>query len=145
MTGIGAEGDAFRVLGIDHVHVEVADRETAADWYRRVLGLVRDPAFDDWAADPMGPMMLSTPAGEPVLALFARDAKPSSRDSTVAFRVSGPAFRSFLGRLPSLGLVHRSGRPLAGDDVVDHGLSRSIYFPDPDGNPIEITTYDTEV
>ncbi|MCV9943968.1 MULTISPECIES: VOC family protein [unclassified Rhizobium] len=132
------------VQEIDHVHVEVRDRDAAAAWYQRILGLMRDERFASWADDPMGPLILATAAGKPVLSLFARELKPVSRDSTVAFRVSGEQFLSFLEELPELGLAHRSGTHLSNKDIVDHGLSWSIYFVDPDENRIEITTYDYE-
>ena len=124
------------VEGIDHVHIEVADRETAAEWYRTVLGLVPHAPLLSWAQDPMGPLILATCAGQPVLSLFARDCAPPSRDSTIAFRVSGAAFLQVLQDLPSFGL---SAQP------VDHDLSWSVYFSDPDGNRLEVTTYDVAV
>ena len=31
---------------LDHVHVAVLDREAAADWYARVLGLRRDARLE---------------------------------------------------------------------------------------------------
>lgn len=127
---------------VDHVHVEVSDRDTAALWYGDVLGLRRDPALAVWAEHPSGPLILCAGDGRPALALFRRDPAAPSRDSTVAFRIDGEGFRAFLERLPALGLVSRSGEPVSAAEVVDHGLARSLYFVDPDANPIEVTTYD---
>lgn len=127
---------------IDHVHIEVADRNVAADWYARVLGLVRHAELAEWADDPMGPLILATPSGTPTLSLFAREARPPSRDTTIAFGVTGAGFLDFVANLDALGLSHTSGRPLTRTDVVDHALSWSIYFVDPDGNRLELTTYD---
>ncbi|MEM1344612.1 MAG: VOC family protein [Pseudomonadota bacterium] len=129
---------------LDHVHIEVADRDQAADWYERVLGLRRDPSLAVWAEHPTGPLLLSTEAGMPVLSLFARQCRAPSRDTTIAFRLSGAAFLGFLDQLPTLGLSHAKGHALARGDVVDHALSWSLYFVDPDGNRLEVTTYDHE-
>ena len=129
---------------IDHVHVEVADRDKAAAWYERVLGLERHAALAVWADDPMGPLILSAGDGEPALSLFARGCARASRDATIAFRFSGADFREFIDALPELGLRHDSGRVLTAADMQDHGLSWSFYFNDPDGNRIEVTCYDKD-
>lgn len=135
----------MRIERIDHVHVEVADREEAAEWFGAVLDL--EPARDlaGWADHPMGPLILATPDGLPVLSLFARDCRPASRDSTIAFRVSAEGFMTFLTRVDTLKLMHSDGRRLTRDDVVDHDMAWSIYFLDPWGNRFEITTYDYAV
>ena len=127
------------------MHVEGTDREEAAAWFEDVLGLVRAKALAEWAAHPLGPLLLATPDGLPVLSLFARAANPASRDGTVAFRVSAKDFLGFLDRLDRLDLLHADGRRLTRADVVDHDLAWSIYFLDPWGNRFEITTYDRSV
>ncbi|MEJ6389636.1 VOC family protein [Gymnodinialimonas ulvae] len=132
----------MQVDRIDHVHIEVRDRDAAADWYARALGLSRDPHLAAWADDPMGPLILSAGDGAPALSLFARDCAAPTRDATIAFRVSGSAFGTFVESLPRADIVGRDGTRLTAADCVDHGLSHSLYFTDPDGNRIELTTYD---
>lgn len=62
---------APKLTGIDHIHVFVSDRVTAEDWYRRVLGLVRAPALESWAAAG-GPVTVADESGQVHLALFER-------------------------------------------------------------------------
>ena len=130
------------VEGLDHVHVEVSDRAAAAAWYGRVLGLVPDGRLAAWAEHPDGPLILSTTNGMTTLSLFQRPVAPSRRDTTIALRTDRVGFDAFVARLPDLALRHRSGRTLVASDVVDHDLSLSIYFVDPDANPLELTTYE---
>ncbi|MEL6793778.1 MAG: VOC family protein [Pseudomonadota bacterium] len=132
----------MQVARIDHVHMEVADRDVAADWYERVLGLRRHPDFAAWADDPMGPLILAGGDGFPTLSLFARAAATPSRDTTVAFRVNATSFVEFIDGLSALNLTDREGSAVTRDSVIDHDLSWSIYFTDPDMNRLEITTYD---
>lgn len=80
-----------------------------------------------------------------MLALFRGQHKgdrPTAGFHRVAFRVDGDAFRQFLDRLATLELLATDGRRLTADMVVDHGLSRSIYFTDPYGHLLEVTTYE---
>lgn len=117
--------------GIDHLHVYVQDRAAAERWYGEVLGLKRVDALAHWAAGG-GPLTLADSGGRIHLALFERPPQPNR--ATIALGVDAPAFIAWRTRLQ-----HRLGRA---PDPVDHAVSWSIYFSDPDGNPYEITTYD---
>jgi catechol 2,3-dioxygenase-like lactoylglutathione lyase family enzyme len=135
----------FTVDGLDHVHVAVRDRQAAAEWYGRVLGLVPAPEHAPWADDPQGPLFLATTSGAHCLALFRREPEPdnaSAGDHTVAFRTAGAAFARFRDGLEGLGLRDRHGKRVGPGDVVDHGGAFSLYFSDPDGNRLELTTYE---
>ena len=138
----GAQASGFRVSQIDHVHVYVADRRAAAEWYRSVLGL--EVCHDIESDDDGGPLVVSSDGGNTGLALFKqRPGEAAVRTpTTVAFRVGGSGFLEFLGRLASLKVEGEDGRTLAPSDVVDHDYCYSLYFNDPDGNPYELTTYD---
>ena len=59
------------IRGIDHVHVFVADRTKAQQWYLRVLGFMPTEALQVWAADG-GPLTLQNPQGTVHVALFER-------------------------------------------------------------------------
>ena len=137
--------DTFRVLQIDHVELFVPDRHEAADWYCRVLGLQVVPGFEQWTADPRGPLMIATTAGGTKLALFEgqpQQSMPAAGFDRVAFRVDADGFIAFVRRLGDHDLNDHQGRPLTADGVVDHDLAYSIYFCDPWGNRLEVTTYE---
>ena len=119
------------LLGFDHVHVLVQDRQAAEVWYARVLGLARTKELEFWAVGA-GPLTLQDQAGTIHLALFERPREKNR--STIALRVSGPEFKAWrrhLTEVPDLELSEE-----------DHEVSVSLYFSDPDGNPFEIITYE---
>lgn len=122
---------APKLNGIDHIHVFVSDRRAAEDWYRRVLGLVRETALESWATGG-GPLTIADASGRVHLALFERP-RQSCR-SVVALGASGAEFLLWREHLES-----SLGRKL---EPVDHELSWSLYFEDPDGNPYELTSYE---
>src|SRR5688572_3110423 len=125
----------FKVLQIDHVELFVPDRYEAAKWYDRVLGLQIVPECEPWAADG-GPLMISSDGGSTKLALF--EGQPAASGPTaafrrVAFRVTAAGFVDFLKRNPEL---------VTKKSVVDHQQAYSIYFDDPYGHHLEVTTYE---
>lgn len=135
----------FRVKRLDHVHLQVADRDNAALWFKRVLGLEIAPEFAEWARDPEGPVFLSTREGAPCLALFRRNTENNRvGDHTVAFRTSARDFIDFANRLDEMDLVDRDGSRVNLNEIADHELSWSFYFLDPDGNRFELTCYEYE-
>jgi catechol 2,3-dioxygenase-like lactoylglutathione lyase family enzyme len=134
----------FKVLQIDHVELFVPDRYDAAKWFERILGLQIVPGFEEWATGG-GPLMISTEQGNTKLALFEGQPTPSVETAAfrrVAFRVTGEGFVEFLRRLSEIELLDARGRRLTPQAVVDHRQAYSIYFVDPYGHLLEITTYD---
>lgn len=133
----------FRVLQIDHVELFVPDRYEAARWYERVLGLRIVPAFEQWAKEG-GPLMISTAEAGTMLALFegAAAAPRTAAFRRVAFRVTAQGFDEFLSKLPELGLMNDRQQPLTPASTVDHQQAYSIYFSDPYGHSLEVTTYE---
>ncbi len=135
----------FRVDQIDHVELFVPDRRQAADWYRRALGLTICADYEHWADDPKGPLMISSDGGSTKLALFegrSQEDRETAGFHLVAFRVSGRDFKSFLDRLDDLTLTDHHDRTVSRKLVQDHGQAFSIYFNDPYGHRLELTSYD---
>ena len=114
---------------IDHVHVHVADRAAALPWYASVLGLAPIPELAFWAADG-GPLTLANRSGTIHLALF--EGGTGQCRSTIAFAASAAEFLAWRTHLEAV-----LGQPVA---AVDHQVSWSMYFGDPDTNPFEITS-----
>jgi catechol-2,3-dioxygenase len=123
------------LLDVDHVHVYVNDRAAAERWYGDVLGLRRVEELELWATD-RGPLTIANPSGTVHIALFERPAQVQKRHSTIALSVTARDFAAWKRHLEAA-----LGKAL---EVVDHDLSLSMYFTDPDGNPYEITTNDHE-
>jgi catechol-2,3-dioxygenase len=125
----------FDNRGLDHVAIAVTDLERSRRFYEDVLGLER--MHEEWEV----PIVLA--ANGSGLALFDRDLHPSSTPDDVeppAVRILHIAFR-----LPRPGLDE--ARAALGERGIetrfsDHGISHSLYFDDPDGHQIELTTYD---
>jgi catechol 2,3-dioxygenase-like lactoylglutathione lyase family enzyme len=133
----------FAVAGLDHVHVYVRDRAAAARWYGSVLGLKRDARFAAWAREAGGPLTLTAADGTGHIALFEDDRR-AGHGSTVALRTDGAGFAAFAKRAARLPLYDKRRRPTP-PRLQDHGQSLSLYFSDPDGNALELTTYDVAV
>ncbi|MDJ0824793.1 MAG: VOC family protein [Rhodobacter sp.] len=129
----------IKVSALDHVHIYVADPQTAADWYGRILGLQIHPSSTNLKGKKS--LYMATPRGQ-YCATFFPGKPPSDGDHTTAFRVPGTTFIDFGEDLPDPDISARGDGLLQTRDADDHGLAWSYYFQDPDGNHLEITTYD---
>ena len=125
----------MRVEGIDHVALTVRDVARSVGWYQAVLGLERRHA-DVWGDFPA-----VVGAGTTSLALFPapvpEPGPPPGREVLsirhVAFRVDRATFDRARGELEAHGVTPH---------FEDHAAAHSLYFTDPDGHQLEITTYD---
>lgn len=138
----------FRADSIDHVEFFVPDRHEAATWYRRTLGLTACTEYASWADHRNGPLMIATADGRSKLALFeggpTEFGAPTQGFHRVAFRASGEGFREFVMSAATSDLRDSHGEALTALKVVDHGAALSVYFRDPWGHALELTTYDAE-
>ena len=132
--------------GIDHVAMSVRDIERAAQWYIDVLGFKR---LHEGMWDGV-PVFIGK--GTTALALFpVRSRASSAKVATVAESTSS--------RPADIRMLHLAMRAdhknfLAAQEELkrrgikfefqDHEISHSIYFRDPDGHALEITTYELE-
>jgi catechol 2,3-dioxygenase-like lactoylglutathione lyase family enzyme len=121
--------------GIDHVALGVRDIERSAQFYIDVLGL--EPLYAGmWNGVPT-----FIGKGNTGIALFPADAdaKPPSsshrelRMLHLAFRADRENFLAAQRELEKRGIAF---------EFEDHEISHSIYFRDPDGHLLEITTYE---
>ena len=122
----------MRLEQIDHVALTCVSPETSMAWYVRILGC--EHVFPGlWEGIPLFLRLGST-----FIALFPSKGSGSGRTAVrldhLAFRAAThPDFENAQEEL------RRQGVPF---EFQDHEISHSIYFADPDGHQLEITTYD---
>lgn len=121
--------------GIDHIALSVRDVERSAKWYIDVLGF--EPRYDGmWKGIP-----IFVGKGKTAIALFpprggSDDAQTDRRVIRMlhfAMRANRNNFLAAQRELKQRGIDF---------EFQDHEISQSIYFSDPDGHELEITTYE---
>jgi catechol 2,3-dioxygenase-like lactoylglutathione lyase family enzyme len=124
----------FELDGIDHVALAVRDPERSAQWYVEVLGFERR-YVGMWGGEP-----LFVGKGTTALALFpVGTEQPAQRQRGtitmlhLAFRADRRNFAAAQEALTQRGISW---------EFQDHEVTHSIYFRDPDGHELEITTPD---
>lgn len=124
----------MQLEGIDHVALSVRNVADAARCYAEVLGFKRQHA-DVW-----GDVPAFVGKGTTAIALFPGQgaAKSGSRDRTM--RMLHLAFRA--DRKNFLAAREELKRRRIDFEFEDHAIAHSIYFQDPDGHNLEITTYE---
>ena len=129
------------IKDIDHIEIFVKDRQDAAKWYEKVFGLVPVARLEQWAST--GPLIIGNTNESIKLALFNGVKDNDGSVNRIAFSTSGERFVDFLNGLENTPVYFRQHR-VTKKDLSDHNLSFSIYFDDPDGNKLELTSYDYE-
>ncbi|MCH7586727.1 MAG: VOC family protein [Chloroflexi bacterium] len=126
-------------MRIDHIELFVPSREQAAEWYGQVFGFQILEEHRDWAVEG-GPLMISNDGAKTMIALFK--GPPQGQQEVrgfirLAFRVTDSDFLRFM---ESSGTWRST--PLGPEDIQDHEKAISVYFSDPFGNLLEVTTYE---
>ena len=125
----------MQLEGIDHVAMGVCDIERSAKWYIGVLGFERLHE-GMWNGVPT-----FIGKGNTGIALFpaSHETKSSAhreiRMLHLAFRADRENFLAAQRELLNHGIKF---------EFQDHEIAQSIYFRDPDGHQLEITTYEVE-
>jgi len=125
----------MQLEGIDHVALGVRDIERSVKWYIEVLGFERLHE-GMWEGVPT-----FIGKGNTGIALFPANPNAKSTSSShrelrmlhLAFRANRENFVAAQRELEKRGI---------GFEFQDHGISHSVYFRDPDGHQLEITTYE---
>jgi catechol 2,3-dioxygenase-like lactoylglutathione lyase family enzyme len=121
--------------GIDHIAMGVRDIERTTKWYIDVLGFKRLHK-GMWNGVPT-----FIGKGNTAIALFPADQEPKTsaqreiRMLHLAFRANHKNFRTAQRELETHGIKF---------EFQDHEIAHSIYFRDPDGHQLEITTYEVD-
>jgi catechol 2,3-dioxygenase-like lactoylglutathione lyase family enzyme len=122
----------FKIDFLDHVAIRCMDPERTAAWYEAVLGLTRYH-MKVWGSYPI--FLL---AGKTGLAIFPADSRPSRtlpdrsvRIEHFAFQVDAHNYQIAKEHLHSLNISV---------EEQDHHYFQSLYFEDPDGHRVELTT-----
>ena len=119
--------------GIDHIAMGVRDIERSAKWYIDVLG------FERLHKGMWNDVPTFIGKGNTGIALFPANQEPKTSSQReirmlhLAFRADRKNFHDAQRELEKHGIKF---------EFQDHEISHSIYFRDPDGHQLEITTYD---
>lgn len=125
----------FKLDGLDHVAMTVRDVKASVAWYGEVLGLGRRHE-NVWGDVPA--FVVSGTTGLALFPVRGDDPHPPPGSDTlsirhVAFRANREEFEKARRTLKEKEIKY---------EFQDHQIAHSIYFHDPDGHQIEITTYE---
>ena len=128
----------FTLEGIDHVALAVPDVERSAAWFVDVLG------FERLYPGMWGGVPVFIGKGTTAIALFPRRSRDGSNPSTQSQRNEVDMLHLAMRADRQNFLAAREDLKKRGIDFEfqDHEISHSIYFRNPDGHRLEITTYE---
>jgi len=124
----------FQIEALDHVALHVQNLQQSLEWYQSVLGMETRYHYQDTTGHG-NPVVLGS--GDAYIALFP----PSSEvpgapfQGHIALRVTRVNFEQAQIHLRKLGIAF---------DFVHYTRCDSMYFNDPTGYQIELSTYEME-
>jgi catechol 2,3-dioxygenase len=121
---------AIPIWGVRHVAIRVKDIGAARKWYEDVLGMTVEDEFPGRAL-----FVRFGPYYHHDLAIFLADANAHADENAVGLAHIALLIDSLEGVKQWYQHLKSKGVDVRGSD---HGVTRSIYFTDPDGNPFEI-------
>lgn len=119
---------------LDHVGLVVRDMQRAIQWYQDVLGMER--RYQDVWTGKRDPVVMASGNVQVALFLPAGEAgSPPTHDDNehLAVRVDRANFELARRMLDARDIPAK---------LWDHQICQSVYFFDPDGNQIEVTTFE---
>jgi glyoxylase I family protein len=129
-------------LRFDHVALPIDDVPASRRFYSDVLGLslIQALSGDDWGGKPWLMMIYATADGRALALCAVKDAArppPEADTRHYAFSAASDAeLNEWRKRLSAAQVEHWE---------EDHGTQRSLYFRDPNGVVLEITTPSSDV
>ena len=131
----------FTIDRIDHIVLNVSDVEIAAAWYQRVLGMERDDFGPHSAYRPQvrRPEINLRPADQDIHT-WPTGATHLAGAGDLCFITAAPP-DEVVGHLHDLGIAIVQG-PVERAGAL--GPIQSVYCHDPDGNLVEISSYQSE-
>jgi catechol 2,3-dioxygenase-like lactoylglutathione lyase family enzyme len=128
----------FTVDRIDHIVLNVKDVEITAAWYQRVLGMEReDFGPDNRTALKFGGQKLNVRPIDADPGSWPTGVNDAAGSTDVCFITAAPP-DEVVGHLHECGVTIVSG-PVERTGAL--GPIRSVYCRDPDGNLVEIASY----
>ena len=129
----------MRIDHLDHIVLTVADISATIAFYSRVLGMQEITFGDQRKALAFGQQKINLHPAERPIAPHAASPTPGSAD--LCFIVTG-SIQEVLAHLQTCGVALEAGpAPRTGAT----GPITSVYFRDPDGNLLEVATYDQPI
>lgn len=127
-----AESSRIKIERIDHVALVVRDLQISKQWYGEIFG------FDSLESSPASPYIGDESVKLALLQIaegskFTPPVSQGARACHFSFGTDRSTFESYRARLDGLKI---------GYEELTHSDSQSIYFRDPDGYMIEVTTYE---